>query len=108
MCRMSRTALTYTFDHFGGRRPGADLHGGGTQPRWRRNGKELFYLGLDRRLMAVPIAFSSNGRSVEAGAPVPLFQTKIGGPGLSQREYEVSSDGQKFLMDVPLEEVLPP
>ena len=81
---------------------------GGTQPRWRRDGKELFYLGLDRRLMAVPIAFSSNGRSVEAGIPMRLFQTKIGGPGISQREYEVSPDGQRFLMDAPVEEVLSP
>jgi len=28
---------------------------GGVQPRWRRDGKELFYLGLDRKLMAVPV-----------------------------------------------------
>ena len=81
---------------------------GATQPRWRRDGKELFYLGLDRRLMAVPIAFSSNGRSVDVGTPAPLFQTKIGGPGISQREYEVSSDGQRFLIDVAIEDAPAP
>ena len=81
---------------------------GGTQPRWRRDGKELFYLGLDRRLMAAPIAFSSNGKSVEAGTPVRLFETKIGGAGISQREYEVSADGQRFLIDAPVEEVSAP
>jgi len=81
---------------------------GATQPRWRRDGKELFYLGLDRRLMAVPIAFSSNGRSVDVGTPAPLFQTKIGGPGISQREYEVSSDGQRILIDVPIEDIPAP
>jgi serine/threonine protein kinase/Tol biopolymer transport system component len=93
------------------RRPGAPVPistDGGTQPRWRRDGRELFYLGLDRRLMAVSIAFSSNGRSVEAGIPMRLFQTKIGGPGISQREYEVSPDGQRFLMDAPIDEVLAP
>jgi Tol biopolymer transport system component len=81
---------------------------GGTQPRWRRDGKELFYLGLDQQLMVVPIAFSTNGRSVEAGTPAPLFQTRIGGPGISQREYEVSPDGQRFLIDAPIEETLAP
>ena len=81
---------------------------GGTQPRWRRDGRELFYLGLDRRLMAVPIVLSSSGRPVEAGIPVPLFQTRIGGPGLAQREYEVSPDGQRFLLDAPVEEASAP
>ena len=93
------------------RGPGAPVPistGGGTPPRWRRDGKELFYLGLDRRLMAVPIAWPSNGRSVEAASPARLFQTKIGGPGISQREYEVSPDGQRFLIDTPVEEVLAP
>ena len=81
---------------------------GGTQPRWRRDGKELFYLGLDQRLTAVPIAFSSDGRSVKVGTQSPLFQTRIGGPGISQREYEVSRDGQRFLMDAPVDEPLAP
>ena len=82
--------------------------GGGTQPRWRPDGKELFYLGLDRWMMAVPIAWSSNGRSVEAGAPVRLFPTKIGASLIDSRQYEVSANGQRFLMDVPLEAVLSP
>lgn len=81
---------------------------GATQPRWRRDGKELFYLGLDRRLMAVPVAFSSDGHSVDGGTPAALFQTKIGGPGLSQRQYEVSSDGQRFLIDVRMEDAPAP
>jgi Tol biopolymer transport system component len=93
------------------REPGAPVAistGGGTQPRWRPDGKELFYLGLDRWMMAVPIVWSSNGRSVEAGAPVRLFQTKIGGNLIDSRQYEVSANGQRFLMDVPLEAVLSP
>jgi eukaryotic-like serine/threonine-protein kinase len=78
---------------------------GGTQPRLRRDGKELFYLALDRWMMAVPIAFPSGGRSVQAGKPVRLFQTKLGGPssGYEQRQYEVTPDGQRFLFDVAVE-----
>jgi hypothetical protein len=54
---------------------------------------------------AVPISWNSNGRSVEAGTPVKLFQAKIGTSGLDalQRQYEVSADGQRFLMDVPID-----
>jgi hypothetical protein len=81
---------------------------GGTQPRWRRDGQELFYLGLDGRLMSVEIAWSSDQRSFDAGIPARLFQTEIGGPGLSQRQYEVSPDGQRFLMNAPIEGRLAP
>jgi hypothetical protein len=93
------------------RDPGAPMPisiGGGTQPRWRRDGKELFYLGLDRWMMAVPIAWGSDGRSVEAGEPLRLFETKIGNGLVDQRQYEVAPDGQRFLIDVPLDEVLSP
>ena len=77
---------------------------GGVQPRWRRDGAELFYVGLDRRLMSVKVAFSSDGQSIQAGIPTPLFQTRIASPDMSQREYEVSPDGQRFLMDVAVDE----
>jgi hypothetical protein len=49
--------------------------GSGAQVRWRRDGKELFYMGLDGRLMAVPISSASNNQTVEVGAPVALFPT---------------------------------
>ncbi|MGB7218528.1 MAG: hypothetical protein WBD07_06935 [Vicinamibacterales bacterium] len=50
--------------------------------------------------MAVPIRFVSNRQTVEAGAPVPLFATRIGGALSPQGwpAYVVSSDGQRFLM----------
>jgi len=72
--------------------------------RWRRDGKqlELFYLGLDSRLMAVPIRVVSNGQAVEAGTPVALFSTSVaGGVGQSPTvwEYSVSADGQQFLIN---------
>ncbi len=45
---------------------------GGAQARWRRDGKELFYIALDGRLMAVPIRIASTPQTIEAGSPGPL------------------------------------
>jgi WD40 repeat protein len=74
---------------------------GGGQPRWRRDGKELFYVGLDGQLMAVSIQMGSDGRTVEAGRPVPLFPAHVGAPVpvLDRQQYIVSADGQRFLMN---------
>jgi Tol biopolymer transport system component len=81
---------------------------GGAQPRWRRDGKELFFIALDDRLMAVPIALPSGGGSVKAGAPVALFATRVGGAfggvaNVSRQQYSVSPDGSRFLMNTLLE-----
>ena len=65
---------------------------GGTQPRWRRDGKELFYFSTDRKLMAVPMAL---GARVEPGTPQALF-TAVGLTG-----YAPTRDGQRFLVNVP-------
>jgi Tol biopolymer transport system component len=75
---------------------------GGTQPRWRGDGKELYYLALDGRMMAVPVSFAADGTSARAGAPVALFPTHIGGPGIGQKEYVAAPDGQRFLVDAPV------
>ena len=79
---------------------------GGAQIRWRADGKELFYIALDGRLMAVPIQFASDGRSVQAGTPVPLFSTRVGGAvqGSNRQQYVVARDGQRFLMNTLAEE----
>jgi Tol biopolymer transport system component len=66
---------------------------GGRQPRWRRDGRELFYLAPDSRLMAVAVTI--RGSKVEAGAPEPLFTVLSTGPGAA---YAVSPDGQQFLV----------
>jgi WD40-like Beta Propeller Repeat len=73
----------------------------GAQARWRPDGKELFYIALDGRLMAVPIRFVANGQSVEIGTPAALFATHVGGAiqGTNTPYYVVSSDGQQFLMN---------
>ena len=72
---------------------------GGVQPRWRRDGKELFYIDLGNRLMAVPIQFAAKSQGVEAGAPIPLFEVHLPDTQGSRQEYIVSSDGQQFLMN---------
>jgi Tol biopolymer transport system component len=83
---------------------------GGAQVRWRHDGKELFYVALDGKLTAVPITFSSNGQAAEAGKPVPLFATHIGGAVQSplKHQYVVSPDGQRFLMSTVSEESTAP
>src|SRR6266542_912997 len=64
---------------------------GGTQPRWRRDGKEIFYLAPDSRLMAVAV---TTGSSFEAGIPTALFEIgSAPGVGLRHR-YAVTSDGE--------------
>jgi hypothetical protein len=44
---------------------------GGEQPHWRGDGKELFFLSSDSKMMAVPV---TTGAKFDAGVPVPLFQ----------------------------------
>jgi len=54
---------------------------GGAQPRWNKNGKEIFYVSLDSKMMATPVKLSPDGQSLETGTPVVLFPVRIaGGP----------------------------
>ncbi|HEY3125026.1 MAG TPA: protein kinase [Thermoanaerobaculia bacterium] len=70
---------------------------GGSRPRWRRDGKELYYVAPDGFVMAVPMAL---GPHLEAGAPVPLFRAE------GQIEtYDVAPDGSRFLVSTPAEKV---
>jgi hypothetical protein len=72
---------------------------GGTDGRWSPDGREIFYLTPDRRLMAVPVRTTP---TFVAGRPVELFQTRVAGPlGLGHRfPFAVAKDGQRFLMYV--------
>ena len=84
--RTSRAALRFTSSRFPAPEASRQIStNGGAQVRWRRDGKELFYIALDGRLMAVPIRLASDGQTIELGAPVPLFATRVGGavPGRS-------------------------
>jgi Tol biopolymer transport system component len=84
--------------------------GGGMQPRWRRDGSELFYLAPDQMLMAVPV--NSKSEYFDAGRAAPLFRTRLlpegsqipGWPAM----YDVTPDGQRFLINGPLADPGPP
>jgi hypothetical protein len=65
---------------------------GGTRPRWRRDGKELFYVAADNSLMVMPI---KSDDSFEAAAPVRLFKLN----SIVENAYDVTADGQRFLVN---------
>jgi len=72
--------------------------GGGEEPRWRGDGKEIFYIAPSGMLMAVPV----NGESIFAtGTPAPLFQIH-GRAAISSTDvftYDVAKDGKRFLVN---------
>jgi len=70
---------------------------GGSQPRWRRDGREIYYIAPDSKMMAAAIQF--DGRSLRAATPKVLFQTRIDSIERSPHEYDVTADGQKFLIN---------
>jgi Tol biopolymer transport system component len=73
--------------------------GGGVAPRWRHDGKEIFFIASDRKMMAATV--SASNTSFEVAPPLALFQTLITGGGTSaaKQQYAVSSDG-RFLINV--------
>jgi eukaryotic-like serine/threonine-protein kinase len=79
-----------------GRRIQISNHGG-AQPRWRADGKELFYITKDKKLMAVAIDTSHD--EPVAGVPHVLFQTRIIAPRIVLFQYAVSRDGKRFLIN---------
>jgi hypothetical protein len=67
---------------------------GGSAPRWRRDGRELFYADDNGRLIAVPV------RSLDPpsfGTPEALFATRL--EEASDRQYDVFPDGRRFLLN---------
>jgi Tol biopolymer transport system component len=70
---------------------------GGVQPRWRGDGRELFYLATDRKLMAIDIKTEP---TFEAGAPHRLFDTLVA-PANTVLTYAVTNDGKRFLLVEP-------
>ena len=82
---------------------------GGVQAQWSRDGRELFYLALDGRLVAVPILLSSNGATLSANTAVPLFAARVGSlQDIPLNLYLASLDGQRFLLDSIVEEAASP
>jgi Tol biopolymer transport system component len=74
----------------------------GVQPQWRADGKELFYLAPDRRLMGVTIETTTSG--LRAGEARELFQTQVSNPERSFNSYVAAPDGQRFLVATPRNE----
>jgi Tol biopolymer transport system component len=72
---------------------------GGTQPRWRGDGKELFFLAPDRKLMAVDI--KAGAQTFDRGTPEALFAARSSVAGNAVHfGYAVPSDGKRFLMPI--------
>jgi dipeptidyl aminopeptidase/acylaminoacyl peptidase len=76
---------------------------GGTEPRWRRDGKEMFFFTPENRLVAVDVG--TEGDSFEVGEYHPLFQARLMGVGF---RYDVSRDGQRFLVNAGIPDELSP
>jgi Tol biopolymer transport system component len=80
---------------------------GGVEPKWRHDGRELYYLALDGKLMAVPVR---GGPTFEVGTPIPLFETPltVTRPIASRdRRYDVAADG-RFLIVAPIQSAAAP
>lgn len=68
---------------------------GGSRPLWSRDGKELFYIAADQKMMVVSV---KAGAGFEHGTPAPLFETRT----WTLPRYDVSLDGRRFLMVSPV------
>jgi Tol biopolymer transport system component len=70
---------------------------GGREPTWRRDGRELFYLSGDRRLMAMPVGLAHGFRVTPAAE---LFRVPPDAPRENRISYAPTADGQRFLVNV--------
>ena len=70
--------------------------GGGSQPRWRRDGKELYYYAADGWIVAVPIEIRPE---FKAGIPQRLFAGDLRTTREDLREFDAAPDGEHFLID---------
>jgi dipeptidyl aminopeptidase/acylaminoacyl peptidase len=84
------------------RNPAADARqwtvslNGGDKPRWSRDGKELFYIATDGKMMAVPIR---GGPAFEPGTAIPLFETRVTG----FMPFDVAADGRFLINTMPVD-----
>ncbi len=92
--------VVQSFPDAGGKWPVSTA--GGAAPRWRADGKELYFLAPDATMMAVRVTVA--GTSFEAGTPVALFPTRIvdgGTVAINRPQYAVARDG-RFLINQPV------
>ena len=74
---------------------------GGSRPVWRRDGKELFYIAPDRKLMVAAVTPKPR---FQTGQPAPLFETRLS----LTRFFDVTPDGNKFLLVDPMQDAATP
>jgi eukaryotic-like serine/threonine-protein kinase len=75
---------------------------GGTEPRWRGDGAELYYLSTDKKIMATSVSAPA-GRSVpelHVSPPVALFPVRTPAASVYRRSYDVTRDGKRFLVNI--------
>ena len=93
---VSRNGLfVRSFQEAGARTP-IDASSGGAQPRWIEGGRKLLFVAPDRKLMQVDVDTRSG---FSAGAPRPLFQSRIIAPNYALFQYDVTADGKRFLIN---------
>jgi Tol biopolymer transport system component len=78
---------------------------GGRFPRWRRDGKEIFYLAPDNQMMAVQI--EERGGSLEVRTAQPLFRAVAITSSPSSSPYDVSPDGKRFVINTSVDKSTP-
>jgi Tol biopolymer transport system component len=75
---------------------------GGGHVRWRQDGKEIYYLGIDDRLMSVSVSRGATGESA-LGEPMEVFRAPVRGDAIpfnfSRQQYAVRDNGQRFLFN---------
>jgi Tol biopolymer transport system component len=75
---------------------------GGGQAFWRGDGRELYYLTVDGKMMTVSVtADAAHAGALDFHAPEVLFQSPIARPNLTIDQYAVTRDGRRFLFIVP-------
>jgi hypothetical protein len=79
-------------------------HAGGGDPKWSRDGREIFWRG-GGKVMSADVALEPSFR---VGAPKPLFDDSFVDWGFANSNYDVSPDGQRFLMIEKPKDVSPP
>ena len=78
---------------------------GGEEPRWRGDGKELYFVGADGKFMAVPMRIGSGAKpSLEPSAPQSLFAAPpLAHYNTDAYDYDVTSDGKQFVLATPVD-----
>lgn len=77
---------------------------GGNAPRWRADGKEIYFIAPDGRMMAVPVTLT--GSVLTPGTPVALFSTHIS-PQIFTYQYTVAPDGRFLVFNRQLADASP-